>query len=326
MTAKVGESDKPCDLPDWPTQTIRGHKLEGHRYTGADFANAEWEQVWTRVWLLLGREDEMPNAGDWQMEEVGNESIIMVRQEDLSVKAFYNVCQHRGQRLVEEAKGSARRFVCPYHSWAWSREGELTHAQDAENFPGGNPCGKLRLAQLRCETFAGFVWVNMDPECDSLETFLGPVWNDWKVYGIENWKRYVALSTELPVNWKVVLDNFNESYHLNTVHKAPASEVERGRIYSGVDTRYTTTRFDMCDEGHGRMIMRGGFGEQATDDDGVIGEPLASILREWELDPADFTNRGEHTREALQQARRRLGPGRGFTYFKDLNDSHLTDA
>jgi phenylpropionate dioxygenase-like ring-hydroxylating dioxygenase large terminal subunit len=326
MSVQEQASDLPRDLPDWPKQSLRGHKLEGRRYTSKEFAEQEWEHVWTRIWLLLGREDEMPNAGDWQQEEVGRESILMVRQKGGGVKAFYNVCQHRGQRLVTEKKGHIRRFICPYHSWAWNPDGSLDFAQDAEDFPAGNPCGKLVLEEIPCETFAGFVWVNMNPDCVSLKEFLGPVWDDWSGYGIEKWKRYVAKTTVAPVNWKVVLDNFNESYHVNTVHRPKGAEVEKLRIHSGVDTSYKNTRFDMADEGHGRMIMLGGYAGPAIDKEGAIGEPLASILREWELDPADFAGRGEATREALQAARRKLGPGRGYDYFDNLNDSQLTDA
>lgn len=316
----------PGDLPDWPKQTVRGHTLDGNRYTSREFAEQEWDTVWTKVWLLLGREDEMPNPGDWQQEEVGRESILMVRQQDDSIKAFYNVCQHRGHRLVSEEKGHVRRFICPYHSWAWNTDGTLDFVQDPESFPDGNPCGKLLLEEVPCDTFAGFVWINMNPDCVSLREYLGPVWGDWAVYGIETWKRYVAKTTVAPVNWKVVMDNFNESYHVNTVHKPKGADVEKLRIHSGIDTSYTTTRFDMADEGHGRMIMLGGYGGSAADKTGEVGEPLAGILREWELDPLDFTGRGEETREALQQARRKLGPGRGFDYFDNLNDSQLTDA
>jgi len=314
------------DLPDWPEQTLRGHALDGYRYTSSEFAEKEWSSLWTKVWLLLGREEEMPTPGDWQQEEVGRESIVMVRQTDRSIKAFYNVCQHRGQRLVSEEKGHARRFICPYHSWAWNTDGSLDFVQDPDDFPGGDPCGKLKLAEIPCEVFAGFIWVNMDPDCVSLREFLGPVWSEWSVYGIEKWKRYLARTTVLPVNWKVVMDNFNESYHVNTVHRPKGADVEKLRIHSGVDTSYTTSRFDMADEGHGRMIMLGGYAGPAIDREGMVGEPLATILREWGLDPADFTGRGEATREALQRARRELGPDRGYGYFDDLCDSQLTDA
>jgi phenylpropionate dioxygenase-like ring-hydroxylating dioxygenase large terminal subunit len=202
----------------------------------------------------------------------------------------------------------------------------LNFVQDPDSFPAGNPCGKLRLLEIPCETFAGFIWINMDTDCVSLKEFLGPVWDDWSVYEFQNWKRYVAKTTVAPVNWKVIMDNFNESYHVNTVHKPKGADVEKLRIHSGVDTRYTNTRFDMCDEGHGRMIMLGGYAGPAIDKHGIIEEPLASILREWDLDPEDFMHRGEDTREALQEARRRLGPERGYEYFNNLCDSQLTDA
>lgn len=326
MTQQDRARDLPGDLADWPRQQVRGHKLEGYRYTSREFMELEWEHVWTRVWLLLGREDEMPDPGDWQQEEVGRESILMVRQADGGIRAFYNVCQHRGQRLVSEPRGHVRRFICPYHSWAWTTDGELDFVQDADDFPEGNPCGKVRLAEIPCETFAGFVWVNMDPDCVSLREFLGPVWDEWEVYGIDQWKRYVARSTVAPVNWKVVMDNFNESYHVNTVHRPKGAAVEKLRIHSGVDTSYKTSRFDMANEGHGRMIMLGGYAGPAIDKEGAIGEPLATILRDWELDPEDFSGRGLDTRGALQEARRRLGPQRGYEYFNRLNDSQLTDA
>ena len=90
------------DIESYPKQATRGSKIEGFRYTSKDFFESEWEHMWTKVWLLLGRESELPDAGDWQMEPVGREEILMVRQTDGSVKAFYNVCQHRGNPLVEE--------------------------------------------------------------------------------------------------------------------------------------------------------------------------------------------------------------------------------
>lgn len=314
------------DLPDWPEQKQRTHKIEGHRYTSKEFATLEMEHMWTKVWLLLGREDEMPNPGDWQQEEVGTESILMVRQTDGSIKAFYNVCQHRGQRLVSERKGHARRFVCPYHSWAWMPDGELNFVQDPDDFPQGNPCGKVTLEEIHCDTFAGFIWINMDPECESLSSFLGPISEDWEVYGVESWTRYVAKTTIAPCNWKIVMDNFNESYHVNTVHKPKGPNVDKLRMNLGIDTNYKATRFDMADEGHNRMIMLGDYGGPATEENEEIGEPLASALREWELDPEDFRGRGEETRQAMQKAKRKLGPERGYDYFSKLNDSQLTDA
>ena len=319
-------SKAPYHLPDWPIQQLRGHKLDGHRYHSREFFEKEWEHMWTKVWLLLGREQEMPNPGDWQREDVGPESFLMVRQDDGSVRAYYNVCQHRGARLVNDPKGHANRFVCPYHAWAWTRGGELDYVQDADDFAQGNPCGALQLEEVRCETFAGFIWINMDPDCVGLREFLGPVWDDWEGYGIENWKRYFARTTTAPFNWKVVLDNFNESYHVPTVHRARGSEAEKKRYHPGIDTNYKNTRFDLSDEGHNRMIMKGGYAGPAIDKEGIIHEPLASVMREWGLDPDDFRGRGEDTREALQQAKRERGPELGYDHYARLTDDQLTDA
>ncbi len=322
----MAEAKHPDIIASWPEQTLRGHRIPGDRYTSKAFADEEFEQMWTKVWLLLGRESELPNPGDWQREDVGPESFLMVRQKDNSVKAFYNVCQHRGNPLVAEPKGHVKRFVCRYHSWAFLPDGELNFAPDADDFPEGNPCGKLRLEEVACETFAGFVWINMDTNCVSLKEYLGPIWEDWQRWDIHTWKRYSAKTTTLPCNWKVVLDNFNESYHVPTVHLAATPATKRNQIIGGVNTNYKETRFDLSNEGHNRMVMQGGFGVGSVDKEGNILEPLASQLRQWELDPADFKGRPEATREALQEAKRKLGAQRGYTHYDKIHNEAFTDA
>ncbi len=314
------------DIEKYPEQRTRGSLLEGYRYTSKEFFEKEWEGMWTKVWLLLGRESELPNPGDWQMEEVGREEILMVRQDDGGVKAFYNVCQHRGNPLVEDSKGSVKRFVCKYHSWAFMPNGELNFAPDRDDFPQGNPCDHVRLSELRCETFAGFVWVNMDPHCMTLREFLGPIWEEWEAREIHTWKRTLANTMWLPCNWKVVLDNFNESYHVPTVHMGATTKTNRKEIRGNINTYFKETRFDLSNEGHNRMIMEGGYGVGATDKEGNILEPLASQLRYWDIDPDDFNGRPQDTRGALQEAKRRLGPDRGFSHYKNVPDQQFTDA
>ena len=131
-----------------PDPVNTGHPIDGYRYYSQEFFHQEWEEMWTKVWILLGRESEIPEPGDYQMEEVGPESFIMVRQQDGSIKAFYNVCQHRAARLVFNDLDSVEAFICPYHGWRFELDGELTYARDAEDFPEGDPCGKMNLGQL----------------------------------------------------------------------------------------------------------------------------------------------------------------------------------
>lgn len=273
--------------------------------------------MWTKVWLLLGRESALPDPGSYQVEEVGPESIIMVRQDDGSIRAFYNVCQHRGSRLTFATGGDANAFVCPYHGWTYAIDGALTVAQDPEDFPQ-NPCEHVRLSELRCETFAGFVWVNMSPEGETLREYLGPVWDDWQLYGAEDWQRVTALTVNVPCNWKVLQDNFCESYHLPTVHP---------ELKESHEDSYLDTTFDMSITGHNRMVMKGAipsrtqYGDQAPLPDGV-----ADRLNMWGLDSTEFEDHAFDARLALQQQMRQRGPERGHSHYDRLRDDMFTDA
>jgi phenylpropionate dioxygenase-like ring-hydroxylating dioxygenase large terminal subunit len=166
----------------------------------------------------------------------------------------------------------------------------------------------------------------MDPNCGSLRDYLGPIWDEWALRDIHTWKRTLANSMWLPCNWKVVLDNFNESYHVPTVHMGATTETNRKEIRGHINTYFKETRFDLSDEGHNRMVMEGGYGVGSTDKEGNILEPLASQLKYWDLDPADFIDKPEATREALQQAKRKLGPARGYSHYDRIPDAQFTDA
>ena len=86
--------------PSWKNPDLKGLDVDGSRYHSKEFMDKEWNYMWPKVWLLMGREDEIPNPGDYQMEEFGRESFLMIRQSDNKIRSFYNVCQHRGARLT----------------------------------------------------------------------------------------------------------------------------------------------------------------------------------------------------------------------------------
>ena len=317
---KTGKSTKEdLSLPalKWDNPTVSPHTLSGDRYTSKTFFEQEWESVWTKSWLLLGRETQIPDPNSYQVENVGPESIILIRQSDASIKAFYNVCQHRGSRLTFSREGETESFTCPYHGWEYASDGQLVEVQDPEDFPR-NPCEYVTLVELSCEVFAGFVWVNMDPDCKPLREYLGPVCDDWERYNPEGWQRFTAMTVNVPCNWKVLQDNFCESYHLPTVHP---------QLRESHEESYTKTAFDMCSEGHSRMIMLGAtpsatqYGPEPPLTDG-----LASRLELWDLNPDDFTDRALDARSALQQQMRIVGKERGHAHYDRLRDEQLTDA
>jgi hypothetical protein len=107
---------------------------------------------------------------------------------------------------------------------------------------------------------------------------------------------------------------------------AATPKTDRKKIRGNINTYFKETRFDLSDEGHNRMVMEGGYGVGSTDEDGNIMEPLASLLRHWELDPDNFKEDPAGTRVALQEAKRRLGPGRGYAHYDKVPNEQLTDA
>jgi len=301
----------------WAGPPVERHPLHGERYTSPAFFEREWESMWTKVWLLLGRENAMSAPGSYQVEEVGPESIIMVRQDDGTIRAFYNVCQHRGSRLVFSAEGDTSAFSCPYHGWTYSTDGALTMAQDPDDFPE-NPCDHIRLVEVACDTFAGFVWVNMDPDCASLRDYLGPLWDEWARYQADDWQRVTALTVRVPCNWKVLQDNFCESYHLPTVHP---------QLKESHEDSYLDTTFDRSVHGHNRMIMKGATPSRTQyGDDAPLPENVADRLTLWGLDAAAFEDHPFDARLALQTQMRSLGPERGHNHYANLRDDQFTDA
>jgi phenylpropionate dioxygenase-like ring-hydroxylating dioxygenase large terminal subunit len=275
----------------------------------------EWDHMWTRVWHMGARLAEIPESGDFVVHNFRHESVLLVRQDDGSVKAFYNVCQHRGNRLVWSESGSVKAFTCAYHSWRYALDGEVVDAQDPENFRAGSPCHKLRLQELPCDTWAGFAWYSMDENARPLMDYLDPIPLLFANRRLEEMVRVVWRKVEVDTNWKFASDNFNESYHLPTVHP---------QMRQMIDEDYAATTFEMYPNGHNRMIEQGRPSLRAQTPNEV--EPIWDmILRSWDLDPADFAGRAREAREVLQKVKREKGVARGHRYIEHLSDDELTD-
>ena len=187
----------------FPEPTLRGEPITADRYISSEYARREFEKVWLKTWYLGGVAYQAPEPGDWLNCEFGHESVIMVRQSDGTFRAFFNACPHRGARVVDGPEGSATRFVCPYHGWQFDRAGEVVEVPCAEDYPQGNPCGKLRLRELKCQERFGFVWFVADPQAESLEAFLGEViTEELEAYHIEDMVRVLNMTARADCNWK----------------------------------------------------------------------------------------------------------------------------
>lgn len=308
--------------PPYPTSPLaqypaaRGDPITGDRYWCRDFAAREWEHMWKRVWHVAGRTAQLPEAGDYIVHNFLHESVILIRQNDGTIRAFLNVCLHRGNRLTSNAEGSmSDGLSCAYHGWRWGRDGLLSAVQDRENFPQGDPCGKLRLKELPCDSWGGFVWYSFNPAATPLAEYLEPIPHLLAGRDLANWTRVLWRTLTVDTNWKFASDNFNESYHLPTVHP---------QLQAIIDEDYRNTIFEMYPSGHNRMIERGQPSMRSKFPNEV--EPVwADMLRAWDLEPEEFQGRARDGRLALQQQMRKLGPERGYRYFETLHDDELTD-
>ncbi|TNE37659.1 MAG: aromatic ring-hydroxylating dioxygenase subunit alpha [Sphingomonadales bacterium] len=298
---------------------LRGDPITGDRYTSHAFMRKEWDHMWTRIWHVAGRTAEVPEAGDYVVHDFMHESVICIRQEDGSIRTFYNVCQHRGMRLAENSAGTDR-FTCPYHGWQWGKDGTLLQAQDAaEDFPQGNPCGKLHLKELRCDIWGGFIWYTMDDGAPPLLDYLAPIPELYRNYPMETAVRVVWMKIGLNTNWKFATDNFSESYHTRTAHP---------QVPPWIDQDVDTARHEYYPGGHGRTVqpMRPSLSDRLPEG---IPHPFDHILRQWDIDPdayPDYQTKAMQGWLDLKAAKRRLWEERGYVHYAHMDDEQITDS
>ena len=133
-------------------------------YTSPEYARAEADRLWGKVWQAACRAEEVPNVGDFVTYDIMDESVIIVRTGEDRVQAFYNVCQHRGRQLAEGC-GHARQFVCKFHGWRWKITGESAFINDRKGYGDCLTAENTALEPVNCDSWGGWVWINMDPDC-----------------------------------------------------------------------------------------------------------------------------------------------------------------
>ena len=132
------------------------------RYTSKEYMELEWERMWTKVWNMAGRESDIANVGDYFTTELGSESLLIVREAEDKVRAFYNVCPHRGNQIRNPGMGHAESFQCAYHFFEFNLDGSKKFVPDEDTFTQGVP-QETALVEVPCDTWGGFVWFNMNP-------------------------------------------------------------------------------------------------------------------------------------------------------------------
>ncbi len=197
-----------------------GHSLDQAFYVDPDIYELELERIIYRNWFLAGHVSEWAATGDFRRFDVADESALIVKGEDGSLRAFANVCRHRGSRVCLESSGSARHFSCPYHGWQYGLDGALTAARD---MPDDFDAGAHGLKPVSLDVLHGLVFVAFSvspPPLDSARRDLeGPMrWFGFDSMRVAHRQRY-----EIPANWKLAIENYQECYHCATAHKSYAA-------------------------------------------------------------------------------------------------------
>ena len=258
-------------------KNLRGDPITNDRYFSKDFMAKEWDKMWTKVWLIAGREVQIKEPGDYIVHDLVTESVIIVRQKDGSIKGFYNSCAHRGQRLVN-FDSSQDSFRCPYHDWQYGLNGDVIGCPDPDDYPEGSPIGKKKLVEVRVDTWDGFIFYTMSDEAPELLEYLDPLPEIYKNHNFKDQIRAQWVRVELDVNWKFFCDNFNESYHTRFVHP---------QVPSVIDQDHFTSRYEMFPKGHARIIQ---MGRPSLRDRISEGEdhPFKMILEDWGVDISKY--------------------------------------
>ena len=193
-------------------------------YISEDYARAERDSLWRKVWQQVGRVEEIPEVGNFLSYEILDDSIIVVRTAADAFKAYHNVCPHRGRRLIDtppgarNACGVRKMFVCGFHGWRFNLDGEATHIRERDDWQGALTPDNTHLSEVRVESWGGWLWITMDRDAEPLLDYLGPVPEMLAPFGLENmryrWRKWVVFEC----NWKVALEAFSETYHVDVTH------------------------------------------------------------------------------------------------------------
>lgn len=202
-------SEKPAPLPS---------TLPGRDYHAPEIFELERERIFHARWVCVGREEQVADPGDFLVRDVIDESVLVVRNRSGDLRAFYNVCRHRGSRLCDAARGNFGRFIlCPYHAWSYTLDGRLNatpHVGDVTGFDRDD----YPLHPIALDTWEGFVFVNLAETRRPLLEQLGSSASEFARYRVGSLRVGHVIEYDVAANWKIVIENYSECLHCPAVH------------------------------------------------------------------------------------------------------------
>ncbi len=223
-------------------------------YVSRAYFEKERDLLFRKLWLNVGRVEQIPEAGDYFVKDLAvcDSSILVVRGEDGALRAFHNMCAHRGNQLVWDAKGRCKNFACKFHGWVYGLDGSLRHITDEHNFFGLDKA-TLGMTPVAVDTWEGFIFINLAPApAQTLHEYLGAELRE-SIRGYP----FAEVSThcfswhaDVKANWKAVKDAFQEVYHISTLHRRTI-----GSVYASESNPYANALDFTLFPPHGRISL-----------------------------------------------------------------------
>ena len=194
-------------------------------YTCTKQLEQEQEMLFRRHPIFFGLSCELPNPGDYRADDLSGVPLLVARGEDGQLRAFLNVCRHRGAKLASGSGSGKRAFVCPYHAWTYGLDGQLRKVNPPEAFPGIT-CAERSLVALPVAERHGLIWVQASPGADlDVDALLGGLGPEMASYGLESYSHFQTATLTKEMNWKLVIDTFLETWHVATLHRETVAPI-----------------------------------------------------------------------------------------------------
>lgn len=216
---------KDTDLPvgergAFDSEARRSPTLPSRYYHDAEIHRRELRTIFHRSWCYVGHASQLPRAGDYRVEQVADQCILLLRDRESRLRAFFNVCQHRGHQLLQGAGSGKKRIVCPYHAWTYGLDGRLLQAPHTEHVEGFDR-HDFSLRPVRLADCAGLLFANLDGDAADFEREY-PGFEETVTTSLPDHGSFVPVHRfdfDIAANWKIVVDNFSEGYHIPVAHR-----------------------------------------------------------------------------------------------------------
>ena len=293
------------DLQELIANRKPGWSLDQRFYTDPEIYELELQKILFRNWFLAGHVSQIPNNGDFIVGTMDKESAIIVRGSDGTVKAFANVCRHRGSLICLKDSGSVRKFECPYHGWMYDIDGNLTAAR---SMPDEFDKSTHGLKSVSIEILAGMIFICFSDNPPSLDSAKKNLAEPFAMFGFDNLKVAAKKTYPISANWKLAIENYQECYHCATAHPEYAKmhtlmldDAKRDRIQGKMLERFAACglkqiEIDHIDTaaphgeqgyGYSRTAMFEGYKSGSRDGDAVA--PLLGQLKDYDNGASDFS-------------------------------------